>query len=167
MLGAVDLDVRPEHGAGSDTDRRGVQDRAAGVDEDAVAEMEVEAVGAMEGRLDADVAAGRAKQGQEFRADVSALARRQAAMLMDGVHGAAAQRLELGIDAGVPLAGRHLLAFGGHDISVTPETGTIAGPKTSPNRLHNGQKNRIVGTATAMMMSSSGRPRCAATRRIL
>src|SRR3546814_19314739 len=71
----VDLHRRAEQRLGTDLDARAVENDAAGVDVDAVAQMGVHAVGAAERRFDEDVAAEAAEQAGEALALRRAFAR--------------------------------------------------------------------------------------------
>ena len=57
MLGAIDVDPRPQHGAVADPHGRGVEDDATSIEIDLVAECDIETVGAMEGCFQEDAVA--------------------------------------------------------------------------------------------------------------
>src|SRR5262249_31091341 len=61
--------------------------------------------------LDTGARPGIAEQAPEFRANVAALSRRQRVVLEDGVRRDCPQRVELGIDASIPLSVPHLVAL--------------------------------------------------------
>ncbi len=116
MLGTIDLHIGAEQRSLADADRRGVQDGAAGIEEGAVAEKDIEAVGAMKRRFDPGALAHAAEQHLQRRAKVAALPRWQRIVLEHRIRGGGAQRLQLRIEACIPLARGHLCAFAsGHD----------------------------------------------------
>src|SRR3546814_6349968 len=91
----VDLHRRAEQRLGTDLDARAVENDAAGVDVDAVAQMGVHAVGAAERRFDEDVAAEAAEQAGEALALRRVFERVGAVVGVDRLVRLAAQRLQL------------------------------------------------------------------------
>jgi hypothetical protein len=79
---------------------------------DALAEVDVEAVGAVKRRFDQHIGAQPAEQPCQLRRHGAAPIGRHRVVLVHGVARPRPQPLQLGIDAAVPLARRHFFALG-------------------------------------------------------
>ena len=111
VFGAIDLHIGAEQRPLTDANRRRIENGAAGIEERAVAEEDVEAVGAVERRLDPRALARASKQRPQAWPEISTLSRRERIVLEQSVARDDAQRLQFVIQARIPFARRHFRAF--------------------------------------------------------
>ena len=111
MFGAIDVNTGTDQCSRADDERRGVQKNSPRIDQDLLAEIDVEPIGAMERRLDADARGDGTEESGQRRGDVATLRRRRGVVLEGGIAGLGAKRFKLGVNAGVPVPRLHALAL--------------------------------------------------------
>ena len=110
----------------------GIKDGAAGIQIDAAAEPDVDAIGAVERRFDEDVVGNLGKKRSKVWRHAAAFARMHGVVRMDGNAGSAAYSVKLGIKAGIPFSRRHLVALAHAHRQHPAETRTEGLSKATP-----------------------------------